>query len=278
MLSQRPFLIFCFLLLPFFFVFCLCHCLRNYVYAWQHSTEHTVRRAPCLPSHQCVPVCVRTLLVSICVCVCVRCKQKTLVCQFELEKFCVEISQKWVVNVESAWYAVDNFQMAAICKAMWKRNGNMRNNLHSGAIFTSTAAAAPLVVVAVAVVFGFLLSSFFGISFFFFFFFFFCFGMTTLQRLLRVWAELWPGPAMFVCFGCKQLSVISDKLIWQSTGDQHAGWQHCQGAGGRGRRRRRSKSGACAKKRWKLLPLLPLTMAVAMSMRCVRGCCPLSLF
>lgn len=109
-------------------------------------------------------------------------------------------------------------------------------------------------------------------------FFIFCFGMTTLQRLLRVWAELWPGPAMFVCFGCKQLSVISDKLIWQSTGDQHAGWQHCQGAGGRGRRRRTSKSGACAKKRWKLLPLLPLTMAVAMSMRCVRGCCPLSLF
>jgi len=81
------------------------------------------------------------LLICVYQYVCAACKQKTLVCQFELENFCLEISQKWVVNVESAWYAVDNFQMAAICKAIWKRNGNMRNNLHSRAIFTSAATA-----------------------------------------------------------------------------------------------------------------------------------------
>lgn len=166
MFSQRPFLIFFFL--PFFSqwvcVFCLCHCLRNYVYAWQHSTQCGVL-VVCL----CLSVCVWIRIRTPCMCVCVRvpCKQKTLVCQFELENFCVEISQKWVVNVESAWYAVDNFQMAAICKAIWKRNGNMRNNLHSGAIFTST-------VVAFALVFWFLFSfCFLAFPFFFPIFFLF---------------------------------------------------------------------------------------------------------
>lgn len=85
--------------------------------------------------------------------VCVRvcgggktCKQKTLVCQLRTWKkeesrrsaWCVEISQKWVVNVESAWYAVDNFQMAAICKAIWESKEkwkNMRYNLHSRQYF-----------------------------------------------------------------------------------------------------------------------------------------------
>lgn len=199
------------------------------------AAQHTVRRARCLPLSKSVCVWIRIRTLCVCVCMRVPCKQKTLVCQFELENFCVEISQKWVVNVESAWYAVDNFQMAAICKAIWKRNGNMRNNLHSGAIFTST-------LVAFALVFWLLFSFFFEHFLFFLFFFFFCHDNSSVASagLSRALLACF-GPAMFVCFGYKQLSVISDKLIWQSTGDQHDGWQHCQGAGRDGRQKRRRK-------------------------------------
>lgn len=84
----------------------------------------------------------------------------------------------------------------------------MRNNLHSGAIFTST-------VVAFALVFWFLFSfCFLAFPFFFPLFFSFCHDNSSvasagLSRALLACL----GPAMFVCFGYKQLSVISDKLI-----------------------------------------------------------------
>lgn len=166
--------------------------------------------------------------------VCVRvcgggrtCKQKTLVCQLRTWKkeesrrsaWCVEISQKWVVNVESAWYAVDNFQMAAICKAIWESKEkwkNMRYNLHSRQyFFLAFFFCCPIAI---------LYATYFVVFLVLTTYIFLSWQLDDDDDVCccvgfepGLAAAAW---AMFVCFGCKQLSVISDKLIWQSTGSQ----------------------------------------------------------